>query len=238
MPPNTANLAGVIQAPAVALPADMSMVKVKIEEKQKKEAEREKAKKVEITAVAGWGIVKYKDKWKMIEGDDVLPAGIDTVIVKGGKLEKFGIQDGTYLMTDPGPMKQLAQASVPLLDYFIGAARGNNDSERKIVLANHYADAAYLGEFISRELQGTRLKNFFFLHSLGTFKAEGLDYPNKLMSEIGKAKEEAEKANASIPGRRFVRTRKVFRNKLRLHVLISHAAAQHRIQQRILTPAN
>ena len=49
---------------------------------------------------------------------------------------------------------------------------------------------------------------------------------------------DAEKANARIVGGHFVRTRKVFRDKLRLHVSISHMAAQHRIQRRILTPAN
>lgn len=51
-----------------------------------------------------------------------------------------------YMMQDPGPMKELAEASLAMLGYFkFGAKSENKTAGRKIILADHYADAAYLG---------------------------------------------------------------------------------------------
>ena len=132
--------------------------------------------------------------WEKTTGENSFDsAHIDVVRVSEGRLANFGIADGMYMMQDPGPMKELAEASLAMLDYFkFGAKSENKTVGRKIILADHYADAAYLGEFISREI-GTRFESYFFIHSLGTFKAEGLDYPNKLTSDVdGAAKLESQ----------------------------------------------
>lgn len=124
-------------------------------------------------------------RWQKVTAETEVAAR-DTVVVSGGKLKEFGIEDGKYVMIDPGPMKELAQGAKGLAEYF--DAQRSASKDRNVVFANHYADAAYFGEFLQREIQ-TRLPSAFFLHSLGTFKAQGLDYPNLLLSERGKAKD-------------------------------------------------
>jgi Glycosyl transferases group 1 len=121
--------------------------------------------------------------WQVVEDPTTLTKQDDYVRVSGGKLARYGIEDGFYKIVNHGPMKELADSSKSLTDYFKLSSLENN---RKVVLLNHYVDAAYYAEFLSKATD-RRYESYFIMHSLGTFKADGLSYPEKLMSETGQA---------------------------------------------------